>query len=406
MRSIPTDLSLVAATRFFRDFIQRLVAQGKPIVLIVDELERILPSGTKVTSWNNDYIDLWRLLRSEAQARSGKFTFLVAATNPYFVESAKFNDEDNPLYRFIRPIYLPMFSPADLSEMLHKLGKPMGVTFRTNALEEIYRHFGGHPLLSRQLCSAIAKDLHERPLEVDARHVRQTLQRKGELFNNDMDAILKVFSDYYPDEFSLLQSLAKDEKRGVRLLDQNPIETHHLTGYGLLDRTKYSYRFTMAALPSYLSLDRSGSEIRPAQLPAAATERHIKLQGALNKIEPALRNLVFYQFKASFGELWQEKLFNYLQDGTKAKIESSGKLTSQELLEETLLSEILAAISGNWSLFSKVFGDRNEFRRHTRVLNDVARSASDHRKFTICENDGKYFPAIEACVYFEEKLLN
>jgi hypothetical protein len=219
-----------------------------------------------------------------------------------------------------------------------------------------------------------------------------------------MDAILKVFSDFYPDEYDLLRLLNRDERAAINALLQQPLAAQHLLGYGLLDRTKNSYRFTMEALPSYLSV-APPAEFKQVEVPNKTRERLIKLQGYMNNIEIALRSLVMMQFKATFGKEWQEELLKHFQEVARMKIESLGPLSAQQLMEESYLSDLLRAISGHWKLFAKVFEQRDAYNEHSKFLVEVARSVSDHRKLLLCADDAKYIRAYEACEWFTERLL-
>jgi hypothetical protein len=402
-RDIPRELPVVEASRYFRDFIQSLSGQGKPLLVVVDELERILPSRLRLSHWNTDYLDLWRLLRSVSQTMDGKFVFLVASTNPYFVESARVETEDNPLYQFLRVKYLPMFSHSDLRTMLTKLGKPMGIAFDDDALSLIHSEFGGHPFLSRQLCSAIAKDLGERPLTVEGRNVEVSILKHRGSFRADLDAILKIFSDFYPEEYALLSVLNNDERKALRQLEEQPLAARHLEGYGLLARTRNSFRFTMAAVPPYLT-STPLSEFKQADIPDMARERHAVLQRHLNTIEPTLRSIVMTQFKLQFEKEWQSKLLEYSSPDVQSRIEGRGELTVQEFLEEFYVRDFVAAINANWKLFERIFKNRTEFKEQSRQLTDVSRGASDHRKFSLCANDAQYVKAHDAVIWFADKL--
>ncbi len=402
---IPQTANLIEASRYLREFINQLVGQGKPLLLVIDELERVLPSQSRLANpWNTEYLDLWRLLRSISQTMNQKFVFLVASTNPYFVESAKFEGEDNPLYRFLRTIYLPMFGTNDLSDMLRKLGKPMGISFSDDAIEAIYDEYGGHPFLSRQLCSAIARDLLDRPLLVESRHVNKTIEHFRAYSREDLDAVLKVFSDFYPDEYELLKILNDDERRAIKRLEDQPIAAKHLLGYGLLEKTRNSYRFTMAALPPYLET-RDAREYRKPQLPDVCDTRHAVIQGYMNQIEPALRNLVMVQMRASYGPVWQDELMKHMQAGAVAKIETMGSLTPTAFMEETYVSDLVQVINGNWKQFSNFFTKREEFRVQAKALTDLARPMSDHRKKSMCQDDAAYMRAHDACLWFRDAII-
>lgn len=402
-KDTPSNGTLLEASRYFRTFLEQLIAHSnKPLLVIIDELERILPTSSATNPWNSQYIDLWRLMRSESQSRAGKFVFLVASTNPYFTEVANVAGEDNPLYRFIRSQYLAPFDVSELTQMLGRLGKPMGVSFEAPAVELIHSWFGGHPFLSRQLCSAIAKALPERPLSVNARNVQVSIDTNGPQFRGDLDAILKVFSDFYPEERVILEEMVKDERKGLALIEAHPLSGQHLLGYGLIRRTKNSYRFNVAALPPYL-VAVPPKEHRRDEIPASVRDRHARLQARFNDIEPAVRHLVLGTLQSEFGNGWFDKV--QMKNGDRERIESKGDLNNLRLIEETFLTDLLATILHHWKLFSKVFISRDEFKQMHRRLAETARGMADHRKFQLCADDAQYLLASDACDWFEQRLL-
>lgn len=400
---IPGSGSLLDATRFLNDFLNRFIAHtNKPVLVIIDELERILPTASSTNVWNSQYVHLWRMLRAESQARAGKFVFLVASTNPYFTEVANVANEDNPLYRFIRPRYLSPFTSDDLFEMINKLGKPMGVAFGREAVNSIHEWFGGHPFLSRQICSAIARDLPERPLTVNARNVEHSIETHGPQFRGDLDAILKVFDDYYPEERQVLEEIARDERKGLKMLEERPLAGQHLIGYGLVRRTKNSYRFTMDALPPYL-LEAPPPQFKQQEIPDTARSRHETLQRRMNGIEPALRTLVLGRLQSEFGRDWFRAV--QMKNADRDRIESKGNLSALQVIEETYVSDLLGTILHHWKLFAKVFESRSEFQKQQKRLTEIARSLSDHRKYQACADDAQYLAASDACDWFEKHLI-
>lgn len=216
-----------------------------------------------------------------------------------------------------------------------------------------------------------------------------------------MKAILKIFSEFYPDERKLLDELCQDERGALRSLQEQPLAAKHLVGYGLLSRTRNSYRFTMDALPEYLCATPL-PEFRQPEIPDAARDRHLQLQTSMNQIEPALRNLVVAQLRGQYGRDWLAQL--HLEEGSRQKIELLGAASSQSIMEETFFSDLINTISGNWKLFAKVFESRDQFREHSRYLGDIARKAFDHRKFQVCSEDAKFLRASEACAWFIDKV--
>jgi len=402
-KDIPRSESLVEASRYGSQFLQTLVAQGRPLLLVIDELERILPNSNRLSHWNEDYLALWRFLRAESQTTKGRFVFLVASTNPYFVEEAAFNGEDNPLHGFVRPRYLPLFTVDELSDMLRKLGKPMGVEFEDAALRRVHFEYGGHPWISRQFCSFVACELRDRPLSLNEARVDKSIERyQGEL-RDKIDSILKVLTDYYPDEYQLFEKFSRDERGALRDLENRPAAARHLLGYGLIRQTKNSYQFSMNALGYYFRT-LPPQKFRQPDIPDKAVERHIKLQALLNDLEPELRSLVMIELRNKCGAGWQAEVLRHLNDDTRLRLEALGPTTGRKLMEEAHFPELLQMISANWSSFSKTFSDRSEFKSMVKHA-EAARRMADHRRRLECLEDAKYIPALTALEWFAAKLL-
>ena len=395
---IPKDLSLVEASRYFRQFTARLLGQGRPLLVIIDELERILPNKAISSTWATEYLHLWRLLRSESQNSAGKFVFLLASTNPYFTETPSFENEDNPLYRFVRATYLTMFEIDELTQMLQSLGRPMGVSFEEDAIREIFMEFGGSPFLSRQLCSHITKELGTRPLHVTKRNVEKGIQTFRAAAREDMDAILKVLADFYPEELALLRSFHSDTRRAYRELEANPLATKHLLNYGLLKRTQNSYKFTMQAMPNYFAVP-TPTEFKRPEVPQHAINRHQTLQKYVNQIEPLLRHLVMFTLKAEFKGDWQSEVLRHCKEATRRKIETLGDLPTQRLLEELYFPDLLHTMLANWKLFASTFESRDTFKQKMPGA-ELAREMSAHNKLQLCADDAKFLKACDSCDWF------
>lgn len=67
-----------------------------------------------------------------------------------------------PLYQETphdKEIFLSTLSEEDCNAMIHSLGNRMGLHYTEESLSRIYYETGGHPYVSRQLCSLIAKNI-------------------------------------------------------------------------------------------------------------------------------------------------------------------------------------------------------------------------------------------------------
>jgi AAA+ ATPase superfamily predicted ATPase len=401
-KDIPKNATLVEASRFGQNFLNSMMQQNRKLLLIIDELERILPNANRMSHWNTDYLPLWRFLRGESITSEGKFVFLLASTNPFFVEEAAFQGEDNPLHRFVRPVYLPMFMKNDIALMLRDLGKKMAVVIDDEAIDLIYSEYGGHPFLSRQFCSFISRELAERPLHLNKDRVKKSIDRFHGQLRADLDAILKIFQDYYPDEYTLFESIAKNSKKARQELMTHSPAARHLLGYGLLRETKNNYVFSMSALNHYFSTE-SPKRFKIPEVPDNVTQRHLQLQSSLNKIEPQLRSIIMNELRKKYKKAWQAEVQRHSinESDQLVKVYTNG----MTLMEDIYFPQLFQIISANWTLFAGVFGDKHEFKEKA-ALAENARRMSDHRKISDCDEDAKFIPALSACEWFEEKLLS
>jgi hypothetical protein len=245
--------------------------------------------------------------------------------------------------------------------------------------------------------------LPQRPLHVSQRNAQRSIELHRTATRTDIDSILKVFSDFYPEEFDTLRIIESDERAMLKTLKQDSTTARHLEGYGLLIRTKKSFRFSMSALTKYFK-DVPPTEYKAPEIPDKARDRHLKLQGNMNKIEPLLRSLVMTQFKMAHGKDWQGKFLANCSPSTRGKIELMGAMDGMALLEETLITDIFSVVNAHWPLFSKLFESRDEFNRQNKILVDLARNVADHRKLAVAGDDVKYVKASDSCEWFLEKL--
>jgi hypothetical protein len=84
--------------------------------------------------------------------------FLVAGADPLLNRRERWQDRDNELYRALREVWLPPMAAADVEEMIDSLGSQMGVRYEPEALALLARVGGGHPFVTRQMCSLSVED--------------------------------------------------------------------------------------------------------------------------------------------------------------------------------------------------------------------------------------------------------
>ncbi|MEY3867859.1 MAG: hypothetical protein RLZZ338_1750 [Cyanobacteriota bacterium] len=232
------------------------------IVITIDELEYMLP----IPGYNNGYngyADFFANLRGIAQRTQGKLVSVITAANPQVSEQTTWEGRDNPVFQFYKDTFLPPLVKQECYEMIEKLGRGMGVSFDIDSLDAIYSETGGHPYITRQLCSHIIHQAASRPLQVSSELVIQNIETfirdKGAIFGEILDRL----ENYFPQELDLLLFIAEglSEELELSSLVTIPIDIalRHLIGYQIVDYRNRKYQIKINLLHRWLKRYRLGS---------------------------------------------------------------------------------------------------------------------------------------------------
>lgn len=235
-----------------------ILSQSKDtIVIALDEIELMAPPEIiKGSNWGRDgFVKIWRILRGLAQQNPGRISFFVTGTNPKFIEVNRLGEVDNPIYNFFRKDYLGPFRSLHSRQLLKEIGDLAGLIWEEDAIDVVYRRVGGHPLLLRAYGSAIhnAKLLRNSKVVVTVDDVVGEAQNFMRKVNPHLSQMLDVISDYYKDEYTLLELLATGrigEFKEFALAF--PDETSHLIGYGLIEFTRSKCEFIVEPLQTWI----------------------------------------------------------------------------------------------------------------------------------------------------------
>jgi cold shock CspA family protein len=221
------------------------------LILMIDEIEKIIP--IKDEEWEYS-LEFFQFLRGIAQESQGKFVVIITGANPAICEMSQWKGKDNPIFQFFEEMYLPLLPENECREMIVTLGKGMGVEWEEDALRAVYELTGGHPFITRRLCSAIVNRFRERPLHVTANMVKEAepelLIRLHDLFVEIKDRLQRD----YPDEWDILEALANgfslDEIR--QLVPSYSRALRHLEGYQLIELREGRPRFKIKLMHRWL----------------------------------------------------------------------------------------------------------------------------------------------------------
>ncbi|MFT4979715.1 MAG: hypothetical protein ACI8S6_005627, partial [Myxococcota bacterium] len=149
-RPVTTASALADAMRSRLECMRANGIVSPRVVLVLDELERVLPR-TSDPEVNRRWIRATGALRQAVETGERWLTILAADLRP---TAARLNilpsGETNPFYQFFREVPLPLFTPEQSREMLAGLGEIMGIREIAPAFHErLHAITAGHPYLTR-----------------------------------------------------------------------------------------------------------------------------------------------------------------------------------------------------------------------------------------------------------------
>ncbi len=221
------------------------------LVIVFDEIERLVPPNKSERGVDGG-IELLRYLRGLNQ-QGIHVSFVLAGANPYFAERSSMDGQENPLLNFVVKHYLAPLGDDEVRFMIQRIGAAMGIRFHYEAAGAVVTHGGGHPFLTRQLCSVTVKRLRSsRPLVVERSDVESALGDYSASQFHTFAQMMESLSEY-PDELFLLRQLAiGDHKFVAEWAASDPVGLEHLRGYGLIEWCPSGWDFTIPLLREYV----------------------------------------------------------------------------------------------------------------------------------------------------------
>ncbi|MFN8505609.1 WD40/YVTN/BNR-like repeat-containing protein [Kouleothrix sp.] len=220
--ALPAELAAAdaaAQAQAFRQAVGELLAllASQPrrpgLLLFVDEIDILFGQPA--------YADFAAVLRGLAENPRwrGRFAVLVAGLDPLLNRADRMDGQRNPFYSFFGELPLPPLEPADARTMIMSLGGQMGVSYDDAAIDMLAEAGGGHPFLTRQICSQAVRDL-DRPAVVSAERAAQAIEAYLRLPRNYMAESLWGMDNGGPPapEAELLRLLAAAPQPDAALL--------------------------------------------------------------------------------------------------------------------------------------------------------------------------------------------
>lgn len=171
-KGIPESARFPRKAQLFRKAVDELLTvlstmPGKPgLLLFLDEMEYLFED-------KDNYLSFASSLRGIAQSSrwQGRFAILATGLEPDINRIDHVFGNRNPFYSYFVEKPLGCLDFSATRRMIVTIGSQMGVRYTDEAVELLVEAGGGHPSLTRQLCSLAVSD-KDRPLTIDAQQAR------------------------------------------------------------------------------------------------------------------------------------------------------------------------------------------------------------------------------------------
>ncbi|HHX8549373.1 TPA: ATP-binding protein [Vibrio alginolyticus] len=359
-----------ASIKFEEDLQKIYEASGEQRILIMlDEIENITFNISPSQNWKDslDFILFWQVLRSIFQKRPELLSFVISGVNPKAIETPTVMSYDNPIYRFITPVYLPFFNQDEVKEMVETIGSYMGMSFDNEVFTYLTDDFGGHPFLIRQVCSKLFK---EKGGSKQLLITKFNYEGKRDVLNKSvtdyLDLIVSVLRERYPEEYELIEYLAAGDYATFNdfyRLSEKLVE--HLVGYGLVVNSDDHFHFTIKSIEGYIN---DVSNVKKA--PKNNQEKWTRVCSLRNELESNLRTLVKRNLKYKYGVDEAKKMFVAIISPPSRQKQLEAMSYNDIFTSHLYFQDISKVIEKNWQDFGSIFkGDKGRFKQYMEFIN-------------------------------------
>ncbi len=211
----------------FRDVAQQEFGKSY-IVIMIDEVERIVPfPNGKMTDYQK-YDDFFSLIRDLSQVDQCLVS-IVTGENPLIRKEFDQKSVSNTMFELYDERYLQNFSYQDCKDMIVKIGAWMGFAYSEGSLQLIFDETAGHPYIARTLCATIIKGLEKDMVSVA--DVTRGIQEASDRLHEFFSAWGKKLTDA---ENILIESIIKNNLVLNNLDEQQKEAQRHLEKQGIL----------------------------------------------------------------------------------------------------------------------------------------------------------------------------
>lgn len=358
--------------------------RNKKFIIAFDEIEHIAPGEGRrmLPHWDEDFLHFWKTLRA-IQNQNRHISFIVCGVNATVIETPIFSGHDNPLFNMAKKHYVPSFDESEIKLMVQTLGKYMGLRFDEKIFSYLKKTYGGHPMVVRQACSYVAKNIASdayRPFSLGLEDFESTERERGLSLFTFVEQALSTLKSWYKTEYEMLSLLATGDAAGFSDFEEaEPNYAAHLRAYELV-RSSAPPEVSMAVVADYLCGEqrRITRGKSPLLVPTSSlSDRQQKIGCHRNALEPKLRSFIARTLKAKFG------LNKWFQKVTRCQrtefVDKYSRLSAQDYMEQLYFSDLLTIIVSNWDVFSIVENAPSDARITKKQFEVIMESVNSSR---------------------------
>lgn len=233
----------------------RTQASRPPVLLLIDEYERLLGAARMPVADGLDFLDF---IRGLVQQHPGEFNFLVAGLDRRPAARARYDGRQNPLFGFLVETYLAGLDRSEMNPLVRKIGRRLALDFKSDALDVMWAETGGHPYLVREYGRVIDSSIppsERQPFKstIDGSIATALREEFRRAVDNTMEEILGAVRELDP---SAPDALSRVEQAGLGELSPSTAEL--LRRYGILGPVEGSRPFRITAFQSWLGHNHVG----------------------------------------------------------------------------------------------------------------------------------------------------
>jgi hypothetical protein len=370
--------------RVARDRFEKVVLSlSKPLILVFDEIDYVTPGSPTNQRWRADFNSFWRNLRSvyqECARENHQISILVGGVSTYWFTVESIDSIENAALAFVPEEYLSPLAEGATVAMLKRLGKVAGLRFEDAVAELIARTTGNMPYWARKCSSYIHRQIpiSERPCAINQPRAEPLIEafvsEEGAAIS---EVALRHLFRVHP---NLLGATRKCVSGRAGEVSENLRRI--LKRYGVLNASDALSGLMLTKGFASLAVDEplpsGGADAASGPPPLEPTglgdwaEELAALGKRRNVLERRLRELVlnFLRFDAMTsgkpGAI-KEKVLAIIPESQR---ESLRHLSAEEAINKFLWSNLTQLICKEWSLFQKMFGDKDQFIRNCDLIND------------------------------------